>query len=498
MTGLRQLAGQTVIYGASSVIGRILNYVLVPLYTAVFSPAQYGVVTELYGYVAFLNILYAYGFETSYFRFSTKDGNEDRYFNTAQSSLLISSILFSGILIVLAEPISVLLGYEGHADHIIWLALILGIDALVVVPFARLRLENKAVRFASLKLINITLNIGLNVFFILFCPWWLNHQADGVVTEVIHQVYSPDIGIGYIFISNLIANGFFLVAFFPMFVKLRIRATHEWKKMMAYAAPLIIVGLASATNDMLSRVMLKYMLPEGFYPNRTSLEALGIFGACYKLSVFMTLAVQAFRYAFEPFLFSTSSDKESPVLLKKVMTAFVIFGSFSWLLISLLLPYIAPIFLQRKEYLEGIEIVPLLLGGGLFLGIFYNLSAWYKLTDKTIYGGYITMLGAFLTIILNIVLIPRLGYLGSSMATFVVYGVMMITSYLWGRKHYPVPYQVGRNLFYIGFAGVLIFGVYFWGGELTTRYITITTAILLFILVSWFLDIKYLLDPKRK
>ena len=167
MTGLRQLAGQTVIYGASSVIGRILNYVLVPLYTAVFSPAQYGVVTELYGYVAFLNILYAYGFETSYFRFSTKDGNEDRYFNTAQSSLLISSILFSGILIVLAEPISVLLGYEGHADHIIWLALILGIDALVVVPFARLRLENKAVRFASLKLINITLNIGLNVFFIL-------------------------------------------------------------------------------------------------------------------------------------------------------------------------------------------------------------------------------------------------------------------------------------------------------------------------------------------
>ncbi|MEQ9405443.1 MAG: lipopolysaccharide biosynthesis protein [Cyclobacteriaceae bacterium] len=449
MSLLRKLAGQTAVYGLSSVLGRMLNYLLVPLYTTVFIPGEYGIVTELYAYVAFFNILYIYGLETAYFRFSSQDSGYN-YFNLAFSSILISSIILSGIGYWFSDEIAILLQYEGRGNLIRWLMAILAIDAIVAIPFAYLRQSGKATKFAVFKLSNITVNIGLNLFFLVFCPWFLNDRPD----HFLQLIYNPDLGVGYVFLSNLIANGMYLLFFIPLWLKARLTfSLLEWKKMMNYAWPVLLIGFAGVTNEMLSRAILKYRLPEGFYEGYSNLEIVGIFGACYKLSIFMILAVQAFRYAFEPFFFAKASDKNSPELFAKIMTWFVIFTSFSWLFISVLLPYIAPIFLRQESYTVALDAVPWLLGGGLFLGVFYNLSLWYKLTNKTILGAWISIIGAATTLVLNWILIPVIGYMGSAIATFFTYFLMVVISYFWGRKHYPVPYHIRKNLLYIIGAG---------------------------------------------
>lgn len=449
MSILRKLASQTAVYGLSSVLGRMLNYLLVPLYTSVFVPAEYGIVTELYAYVAFLNILYIYGLETAYFRFSSQEKGYS-YFNLAFTSILISSLLMSGVIWGFSDAIAVTLQYPDKAHFIQWLAAILAIDAIVAIPFARLRQQGKAYHFAVFKLSNIGVNILLNLFFILLCPAILEGNPDSIV----QALYNPEIGVGYVFLSNLIANGLYLVFFFKDWLKVKLTfKSSEWKRMMKYAWPVLIIGFAGVTNEMLSRAILKYRLPEGFYEGYTNLEILGIFGACYKLAVFMTLAVQAFRYAFEPFFFAQAKEKNSPQVFSQVMTWFVLFTSFSWLALSVFIPYYAPIFLRQESYLMALDAVPWLLGGGLFLGVFYNLSLWYKLTDNTLYGAYISLIGAFATFMLNWSLIPVMGYMGSAIATFASYMLMVVVSYFWGMKHYPVPYQVLKTAGYILFAG---------------------------------------------
>lgn len=486
MSGLRKLAGQTVIYGASSIIGRVLNYLLVPLYTAVFTAGEYGVVTELYAYVAFLNVFYTYGLETAYFRFATRNESKTDYFNVAQSSILVTSLLISGVLWALSDDIASALAYPKEGVFIRWLALILAIDAITALPFARLRLENKGIRFATFKLVNIGVNIGLNLFFLVFCPYWLATNPD----SLIGGIYNPAIGVGYVFLSNLIANALYLLFFLPDWGRYRFTFSKEWLPMLIYAAPLLILGLAGVTNEMLSRALLKYWLPENFYPGISNQEALGIFGACYKLSVFMTLAVQAFRYAFEPFFFSKSGDSGSPELFAKVMHGFILFGTFSWLVISLLLPDFAFIFLRRPAYLEALSTVPWLLGGGLFLGIYYNLSIWYKLTDQTKWGAWISLFGAAITVILNFLLIPIWGYIGSAITTLVSYLVMTLVSYFIGQSRYPVPYYWQKGSFYILLSALLIAAFYFCGIGPTERLVIGAASLIIFSLIVWLLDIR--------
>lgn len=486
MSQLRQLAGQTAIYGVSSVLGRVLNYLLVPLYTSVFSPGAYGVVTELYAYVAFLNVLYTYGFETAYFRFASQSANREKYFRIAQTSLVLSSIVFSLMLMLLSDSIAVWLEYPEHGNLIRWLALILAIDAVVAVPFARLRLEGKGVRFAIFKLSNISINIGLNLFFLVFCPWWIaSHDS-----TLIAKLYDPSMGVGYVFLANLLANATYLLFFRRDFGSFRFRLDREWTVMFLYAAPLMVMGFAGVTNEMLSRALLKYLLPEGYYPGLSNLEVLGIFGACYKLSVFMTLAVQAFKYAFEPFFFSRSAGPGSPELFARVMHGFIVFGSLAWLAVSVFLPVIAPVFLSRDIYLTGLDIVPWLLGGGLFLGIYFNLSVWYKLTDKTYYGAWITVAGACLTILLNVTLIPVVGYMGSAITTFLSYLVMVIISYYLGQRQYFIPYRLASGLFYIIIAGLSILAFYFWGFHQQYKYFIATGLIILYCFIVWLLDLR--------
>lgn len=449
-----------------------------PLYTTIFLPGEYGIVTELYAFVAFLNILYTYGLETAYFRFSSEESDID-YFSLSFISISFTSILLSGSLYLLSEEIAVLLKYPGNGHLIKWLALILAIDAIVAIPFARLRKEGKAIYFASFKLLNISLNIVLNIFFLVICPSVIRNNPDSFLTGI----YNPTLGVGYVFLSNLIANACYLILLAPTIIKVKLNVnTDGLRQMLNYSWPILIIGFAGVTNEMLSRSILKYRLPDSFYEGYTNLEALGIFGACYKLSVFMTLAVQAFRYSFEPFFFNRAKEKDSPILFSKIMTAFVLFTSTSWVIISLLLPVIAPLFLRQPSYLEGLSVVPWLLGGGVMLGIFYNLSVWYKLSDKTKYGAVISLVGALLTFVLNWIMIPILGYDGSAIATFIVYFIMVILSYLWGRGVYKVPYDLKRIAFYLVFAGfIILFDQKYSSGQLFSILLIVVYLILLFL-----------------
>jgi len=458
MGELKKLTKDTILYGASSILGRLLNYLLVPYYTYVFATGQYGVVTEFYAYAAFFNVLYTYGLETAYFRFATLNKeDEPSIFNLVTSSILLSSVFFSGLLILFATPITEYLQHPGKENYIIWFAFILSIDAVMAIPFAKLRLEGKAKRFAIAKLINIVLSIALNLFFLSLCPSIVRGELLAWLKPSVEKFYNPDLQVGYVFIANLIANATLILILWKTLSKLRI--TVNWSKLkplVVYAYPILFAGLAWVTNEMLSRWALRFWLPENFYPGLTSEEALGIFGAVYKFSVFMTLAVQAFRYAAEPFFFSRAADKNSPALFSQVSHGFILFGCIILLAVSINLDVLEHL-LRRAEYRQGMHIVPVLLLANLFLGIYYNVSIWYKLTDKTYYSTWIAVGGAVLTIALNYFLIPVAGYEGSSWVTLIVYFLMAAVCYAYGQRHYPVPYPVLKDLTYIAITLLLIY-----------------------------------------
>jgi O-antigen/teichoic acid export membrane protein len=422
-------------------VPRLLNFLLFPLHTAVFNPEEYGAFTYLMSLVAVLNVVYSFGMETAYFRFALKPGvDQKRIFNLAQTAVFTISTLFSVMLIVFSESLSVTMkNVNGHSNYIIWLTVIMFIDNIVAIPFARLRLEKKPLPFSIYRIANVVILTGLNFYFLKFN-------------------YDPQIGIAYIFLANLIANAFYLLFFFRMLIAWRPSYDREvFPAMVNYAYPVMLTGLAGMMNEFFSRITLEKWLPENFYPGKSSAYALGVFGACYKFSVFMNLTVQAFRMAAEPFFFSHASDKKSPQLFARVNHYFIIVACFIMLAIGINLDILKLIFLQKAEYWEGLNIVPPLLLGYLFVGVYYNFTVWFKLTDKTFYGTIITAGGALLTVLLNFLLIPVAGYLGSSWATAIVYGCMAAACYLLGQRFYPIPYPVMAGVAYITITYVLIY-----------------------------------------
>ncbi|MEM8566676.1 MAG: polysaccharide biosynthesis C-terminal domain-containing protein [Bacteroidota bacterium] len=458
MSQLKTLASQTVIYGASSIIGRMLNYLLVPYYTKVFVTSEYGIVTEFYAYAVFFNVIYTYGLETAYFRFASQHKkSENDIYNSAVTIILVSSTILSGLLFLFSEPIATYLEYPGRAYFIKWLAAIFALDAIVAIPFAKLRIEGKAKLFATAKLVNIGLNIGLNLFLISFCRQVYLGELAPFFKPLITKFYLPDYSIEYVFISNLIANAAFILILRKQLTIIRLKISWAFlKPMLKYAYPILFTGLAYATNETLSRWALKYWLPENFYPGYSNLEILGIFGAAYKLSIFMVLGIQAFRYAAEPFFFTKSESKDSPKLFALVMHWFIIFGCFVLLCIGTNLDYLQYL-LRHEDYRWGVSIVPILLLANLFFGIYYNLSVWYKLTDRTYFGSWMTAGGAIITVTLNYLLIPLYGFYGSAVVTLIVYFLMTFTSYMIGRKYYPIPYYVTRDSLYLLITMALIF-----------------------------------------
>lgn len=431
--------GETAVYGLSSVVGRLLNYLLVPLHTSVFLTNEYGVYGYLYSYIGLLMVLLTYGFETAFFRFTQESSDRSSAFGTAVSSFFVSTLVFLGLFLIFNQSIADLIKIPQHPEYIVWFALIIAFDVLVAIPFARLRLEGKAFKFAAIKILNILINIGFNLFFLLLCPYLLKEQ---IGADLIHKIYKPEIGIGYIFIANLLASGATFLVFLPSFLKEKLNFNKAlWKKMFRYAAPLIVVGLAAMVNELLDRILLKFCLNGSEeYVN----GQIGIYSACYKLAVLMALFTQAYRMAAEPFFFSESKQVDAKQKFAQLMNYFVLFAGLIFLGVTFFIDWFK-YFISNEAYWVGLPVVPVLLMAYFFLGVYFNLSVWYKLTDKTIYAAFISIIGAILTVVMNLILIPKIGFYGSAWTTLTVYVCMTLMSYFLGQKHYSVPYDI-KNL----------------------------------------------------
>ena len=446
MNPIKKLLGQTAIYGLSSIVGRFLNYLLTPLHTDQFTTDQYGIITEMYAYVAFLVVLLTYGMETAYFRFSSKhEGSKTSVFSTALISLTITSFGFIAWAWAFQQPIANWLQYPNNSEYVLWFAIIVGLDALGSIPLAKLRQQNKAFHFAGVNLLNVAVNIGLNVYFIGYCMTM--HKA-GNTNWLMEHTFNPEIGVGYVFISNLIASIFKFLVLVPTMLKGHGKLQQKiLKEMLWFGIPLLLAGLAGIINETLDRILLKRLLFDSF-GEKATLSQLGIYGANYKISIIITLFIQAFRYAAEPFFFAQQKDKNAKNIYAKVMNYFVAVVAFIFLGVMFNIEYIK-YFIPNSAYWEGLKVVPTLLFANIFLGIYYNQSIWYKLTDKTMYGALIAVFGAFITLVMNYVLIPRIGYVGSAYTTLACYFSMVLFSYFLGQKYFPIAYDLKKIIGYL-------------------------------------------------
>ncbi|HLP53227.1 MAG TPA: polysaccharide biosynthesis C-terminal domain-containing protein [Chitinophagales bacterium] len=495
MNPIKRLASQTVVYGLSSILGRFLNYLMVPLYTYYFTKYEYGVVSEFYAYTGFLATLLVFGLETGFFRFGSESENKEKVYSTALNFIVGSNALFVLLIVLFITPLSKSLKYPDHHEYFFWFAIILALDSVAAIPFARLRQENKPLRFATIKFIEIGANVLLNLFFILVCKRAFVSDP----SSFFGSLYNPAIGVGYIFIANLIASALKLLLLTPQLKGIWNGIDKEvLKKMLAYSLPMVVIGFAGIINEMLDRVILKYLLP---YDDVTNMEMLGVYGACYKLSILMTLFIQAFRYAAEPFFFAQAKEKGSTKVYADVMKYFVIVCVTIFLLVTLYLDlfkgFIGPAFRV------GLPVVPILLLANLFLGVYVNLSIWYKLTDKTMLGAFVSIGGAVITVIINVLFIPKYGYMASAWATLACYGSMALVSYLLGQKYYPVEYSVKSFVKYFAAALAIYFG-FIWLNEQVAfvkglpPFVLSTVLMLLFLAYVWLEDGRQLVKAVRK
>ncbi len=492
MNLLKKLASQTAIYGLPTIVGRLLNYFLTPLYTYLYSTSEFGDVTLAYAYVSFLLVFLTYGMETALFSFSQLENKKEKVYSTAFISIIISSTIFVTLCIVFSIPISQVLQFSGHPEYVIWFSLILATDAVSSIIFAQLRIQEKAKRFALIRSLNIIINIGFNLFFIVFCRKVYYSDAS-VFKPFVERIYNPDIGIGYIFIANLIASIATVLLLLPDIIRIKWNVDIGlWKKMLKYGLPLLVAGLAGMANETFDRVMIPQLLPDAIGKSQN-----GIYGACYKVAIIMTIFIQAFRFAAEPFFFNHSKEKDAKQNLADIMKYFVIICSFIFLGTMLNLQWIQ--YFVGEKFREGLNIVPILLLANLFLGIFINQSIWYKLSGKTMYGALLTFLGATITIILNLWWIPVFGYTGSAWATLICYASMMITSYMLGNKHYPVNYDLKRIFGYLTLSLSLYVTCNAIVIESATMHLIFNNIVLLgFIGLLWKLEFKKLIAQENK
>jgi len=483
MSLLKKLAGETALYGLSSIIGRLLNYLLVPLYTWIFTNSEYGIVSEMYALTGFLMVLFIYRMETAFFRYGTEPERREETFSTALWSVVGTSILFCALILVFSKNITGWLDYAPElSSYVVIFGLILALDTLAEIPLARLRLEHRAKRFVFIRLTGIALNIGFNLFFLLLCPWLLEQ---GILPDLIEKIYRPTFGVGYIFLSNLIASATVLLLLLPDLLRVKWEfSPRQWRTMFIYAAPLILASLAGIVNEMLDRELLKHLLPGD---TQSNLAQIGIYSASYKLAMLMSLFTQAFRYAAEPFFFANAKHQDARKLYADVTKYFTIAGALTFLGVLLYLDIFK--YFIGENFWGGLGVVPVLLMANLFLGLYYNVSIWYKLTDQTMLGGWIAVGGAVITILLNVWWIPHIGYMGSAWATLICYASMTAACWWWGRKYYPVDYDFKKIGGYIGLA----LGLYFLS-EMFVKYLLPgqvlklgfnTLLLSVFVLVAW-------------
>ncbi|MCQ2346840.1 MAG: lipopolysaccharide biosynthesis protein [Paludibacteraceae bacterium] len=443
---MKVLAKETAIYGLSSIIGKFLNWLLVPLYTYVLAcQADYGIVTNLYAWTALLLVILTYGMETGFFRFANKEGaNPASVYRSSLICLFTTSLVFAVVCCVFAQPIANALDYPDHAEFIALLSVTVAMDAFACIPFAYLRYQKRPILFAALKLLFVVLNILLNLFFLVLCPkiqdW-----------SIIAAWYNPDYGVGYVFVANIMATGIQTLCLLPtIFAERKNRQDSplmDWQllgEMLRYSLPLLVLGVCGIMNQTLDRILFPLLHPAilSTDPMATAQSELGIYGACFKVAMVMMMFTQAFRYAYEPFVFAKHKDRQSVEAYADAMKYYILF---SFLILLGMVFYLDLLkFIIAPTYWEGLIIVPIVLWTYIFQGVYFNLSFWYKLTDRTQWGAWFSLIGLVITFGLQVLCVPRFGYIASAASSTVCYFVIMLLSYFIGRKHLEIPYDLKR------------------------------------------------------
>jgi len=444
---VKRFAKDTAIYGVAAILPKLVNVLLVRLHTGILNPEAYSENTQFYIYATYLNVLLTYGMETAFFRFFTKYNNDSKVAQTAFTSIFISSLAFLALFLGFGDEISRLLDIDKTYYQILITILIL--DTLVVIPYAYLRVTRQPVKFAFYRIFNISIYAVLNIFLLWWVPKIINelHLENSWVEK-----YNSHPKVIYIFIANLVASSFTFLLFLPVLKKFRLGIDKKLlKKMLQYGLPVMVAGLAYATNENLDKLLIGRLMDK---------ESMGIYAAVYKIGVFMSLYVTAFRLGAEPFFFSQSKEEGAQQQYAHILLWFTILGAVFMVGIMTFLDIIAHLLIGQEVYLKALNIVPIILTAYLIFGIYNNLSVWYKLTERTKYGMYLSILGAVITIVFNYLMIPKIGYIASAWATLAAYGTMSIASYILGKKYYKVPYQTGKIIFFVlssAFTGVIIY-----------------------------------------
>ncbi|MCC8198811.1 MAG: oligosaccharide flippase family protein [Tannerellaceae bacterium] len=476
--GMKRLAKETAVYGLSSILGRFLNWLLVPMYTRVLTDtAEYGVITNLYGWTALLMIILTYGMETGFFRFINKKETEHplEVYTTTLFSLFFSSTLFILLIFLFLSPISNGLGYSNHPEFISIMGVIVAADAFCSIPFAYLRYAGRAYRFATLKLLTIFLNIALNIFFLLLCPWLYIHYPSSV-----EWFYDPAYGVGYVFIANVFTTLVTLLMLSPE-LKLGLQSRFNpalLKQIIHYSFPILILGIAGIFNQTADKILFPFLFEDKGY----AASQLGIYGACFKIAVVMVMFIQAFRYAYEPFIFAKNKNENNNLAYAQAMKYFIIFSLVIFLGVMFYLDILK--YFVSPEYYPGLRVVPIVMLGELFFGIYFNLSFWYKLMDQTQWGAYFSVIGCIATVTIILLFGPYYGYMACAWASFCCNLLMMFLSYFVGQKKFPIQYDLRSAFIYFALAG----GIYLAGmlPVISSEMIRLTyRTILLFLFVGF-------------
>ncbi|MBO6605428.1 lipopolysaccharide biosynthesis protein [Psychroserpens sp.] len=476
MSALRSLFKQTFIYGLATVLPRMLSFLLVPLYTTegvLSSVAEYGQVSVIFSYFVVFNVILAYGMETAFFRFFNKQKDQEAVLSTSAISLVISSVLFVCIALYFQDPIAKFIDIPSkYINLVIWILLL---DALVIIPFAWLRATERPMRYAIIKIVNVAINLGLNIFFLLALPSVVSEES------LFKAIYRPDFEISYIFIANLVASAFTFILLLGFYSKIRFKFDKQlWKQMFRYAFPVLVAGVAFSINETFDRILLDRLLPADIAETE-----IGMYSACYKIALFMTLFATAYRLGIEPFFFSHSKTENPQDNYARILEFFVAFGSIILLGVVVFADALKPLIVRSEAYWEAMWIVPIILLANFCLGIYHNLSVWYKITDRTKFGAYISIIGALITLVINFVFIETYSYKASAVATLIAYAVMMLLSYVLGRKYYPVPYNLKKIGLYMSLSILLSFlSFYRFRGD----YMAGISMLIVFLMVVFFLE----------
>lgn len=476
MANLKSLAKDTAIYGMSSILGRFLNYLLVPLYTSNISAASggYGIITNLYAYTALLLVILTYGMETTFFRYANKT-NEDpqKVYSSTLIMVGFTSLLFIVLVSIFLQPLSGVMGYSDHSSYVWVMAATVSIDAFQCIPFAYLRYKNRPIKFAALKLLFVTFNIALNLLYFLVLPDLYKSYP-----EVIQYVYSPETGVGYAFYINLVCTASITFFFYKELTGFKYTFDKELaKRMLSYSWPILILGIAGILNQTADFILFPYL-----YKGSQAHQQLGIYGAASKIAMIMAMITQAFRYAYEPFVFGKGNDKDNRETYAVAMKYFIIFTLLAFLVVMGYINILRHII--GRDYWEGLKVVPIVMAGTIMMGVYFNLSFWYKLIDKTIWGAYFSGIGCFVLILINIIFVPQYGYMACAWAGLIGYATAMTLSYFVGQKKYPINYPLKSIGIYVLIAVFFFIAITYSNEYLPKIYALAVNTLIIFAFIA--------------